>query len=144
MQGLGTRGWGLAGALGAVGLAVSSVVVSGFSRTVQTPAPQPPTFRTEANYVRVDIYPTRDEKPVTDLTQADFEILEGGVPQKLEQFEHVAVHTTPAGMPVDPNTIAESRAQLETTRGRVFVIFLDVAHVTIAGCASRSPRRSIG
>jgi hypothetical protein len=32
------------------------------------PQPQPPTFRTEANYVRVDIYPTKDDVPVSDLT----------------------------------------------------------------------------
>ena len=43
----------------------------------QTPAPAPPpqpTFRTEANYVRVDVYPTRDGAPIPDLTQADFEL----------------------------------------------------------------------
>jgi hypothetical protein len=77
-SGLGTRGWGLTVALAA--LTFGGILA-------QTPAPQPPTFRTEANYVRVDIYPTHDDKPVTDLTQADFEILEGGVPQKIKQFE---------------------------------------------------------
>ena len=29
--------------------------------------PPPPTFRTEANYVRVDVFPTKDGAPVTDL-----------------------------------------------------------------------------
>ena len=84
-SGLGTRGWGLAVALGA--LAVVAVLA-------QTPAqPPPPTFRTEANYVRVDIYPTKDETPVTDLTQNDFEIFESGAPQKIEQFEHVVIQS---------------------------------------------------
>src|SRR5262245_39875399 len=52
-----------------------------------TPAPQAPqpTFRTEANYVRVDVYPTRSGVPVADLTQADFDILEDRAPQKIEQ-----------------------------------------------------------
>jgi len=59
----------------------------------QTPAPQPaqPTFRTEANYVRVDVYPTKDGAPVTDLRQEDFEVIEAGEPQKIEQFERVLI-----------------------------------------------------
>ena len=82
-SGLGTRGLGLAVTLGAIAFAVV---------LAQTPAPQqPPTFRTEANYVRVDAYPTKDEAPVTDLTQSDFEILESGTPQKIEQFERVVI-----------------------------------------------------
>ncbi len=89
-SGLGTRGLGLAVTLGAIAFAVV---------LAQTPAPQqPPTFRTEANYVRVDAYPTKDEAPVTDLTQSDFEILESGTPQKIEQFERVVIQSRrPAG-----------------------------------------------
>ena len=49
----------------------------------EPPATQPPdsapTFRTEANYVRVDVYPTIGDGPVGDLTQNDFEVLENGV-----------------------------------------------------------------
>jgi len=41
---------------------------------------QTPTFRTEANYVRVDVYPTANGAPVVDLRQEDFEVLEDGVP----------------------------------------------------------------
>ena len=40
----------------------------------QTPDQRPPTFRTESNFVRVDVYPTRDGQPVLDLKAADFEI----------------------------------------------------------------------
>src|SRR2546421_11657875 len=63
------------------------------SQTPQQQQQQPPqpTFRTEANYVRVDVYPTRDGAPVTDLTQQDFEVLENGAPQKIEQFERVQI-----------------------------------------------------
>ena len=59
-------------------LGVAALGVLAFA---QTPAPQPPppTFRTEANYVRVDVYPTnKDGTPVTDLRQEDFEVLESG------------------------------------------------------------------
>jgi VWFA-related protein len=126
MKGLGLRAEGLA-------LAASTLA---FGALAQTPAPQPPppTFRTEANYVRVDIYPTKDGTPVTDLTQADFDVLEGGVPQKIEQFEHVVVR---GGIPQDlrrePNSVEEGRQAAQNPRARVFVVFLDINHVSIEG-----------
>jgi VWFA-related protein len=99
----------------------------------QTPAPQP-TFRTEANYVRVDVYPTRDGAPVLDLKQDDFEVLESGTPQKIEQFEHVVFRgNVPQEMRREPNTVEESRQALENARARVFVVFLDIGGVDVAG-----------
>jgi hypothetical protein len=56
---------------------------------------QPPRFRTEANYVRVDVYPTKDGKPVEDLRVEDFELLENGAKQQVQAFEHVVI--SPAG-----------------------------------------------
>src|SRR5437879_6232759 len=61
------------------------------SQSPPSPQPTPPTFRTEANYVRVDVLPTKDGAPITDLRLEDFEILENGVPQTIEQFEHVLI-----------------------------------------------------
>src|SRR4029077_1379179 len=73
------------------------------------PQPRPPTFRTEANYVRVDIYPTKDDLPVSDLTQADFEVLEGGALQKIEQFERVVIKPAgPQDVRIEPNNMRES------------------------------------
>ena len=69
-----------------------------------------PTFRTGANYVRVDMYATVDGKSVNDLAAEEVEVLEDGVPQKLEAFEHVQVR--PAGPQEarrEPNTVEESR-----------------------------------
>ena len=101
---------------------------------VATIAQQPPTFRTEANYVRVDVFPTtKDGAPILDLTQADFDVLEGGAPQKIEQFEHVVIRATAQDARIDPNNVREMRAMLENPRARVFVIFLDVGHVTVDG-----------
>ena len=108
----------------------------------QTPPPPQPTFRTEANYVRVDAYPTTGEGvPVTDLTQADFEILEGGAPQTIEQFERVVVRAAgPQDTRVEPNTVRESRAMAEQSKARLFVLFLDTYHVDIgASHAIRKP-----
>src|SRR5882672_1239772 len=140
MEGLGTRSWALA----VVAVAMSSAG-SGVGRTVTAQPPQPPpqpTFRTEANYVRVDVFPTRDGAPVADLTQADFEVLESGALQKIEQFEHVVIRATvPQDLRIEPNTVRESRAMAESSRARIFVLFLDTYHVDVA--ASHNIRKPL-
>jgi VWFA-related protein len=101
--------------------------------------PPRPAIRTEANYVRVDVYPTRDGAPIADLQQEDFEILEDKVPQKIDRFEHVVIRGVgPQETRREPNTVAEARQALENPRARVFVLFLDVNHVE--GAASRTIR----
>ena len=96
--------------------------------------PPRPTFRTEANYVRVDVYPTKDGGPVPDLTQDDFEILDNGVRQTVEQFERIVIRPAgPQDARVEPNNTREMRAMLESSRARVFVLFLDSYHVPIGG-----------
>jgi len=108
----------------------------------QPPPPPQPTFRTEANYVRVDAYPTTgDGQPVTDLTQADFEIVEGGAPQTIEQFERIVVRAAgPQDTRVEPNSVRESRALAEQSKARLFVLFLDTYHVDVAAShAIRKP-----
>jgi hypothetical protein len=73
--------------------------------------PPLPTFRTETNYVRVDVLPTKDRAPVTDLTQSDYHVLGGGTPQKIEQFEHVVIRSAGSQETrIEPNMVRESRA----------------------------------
>lgn len=105
-----------------------------FVAVVLAQEPPRPTFRTEANYIRVDAYPTKDGAPVLDLTQNDFEVLENGAVQRLEQFEHIVVRgNLPQEMRREPNTVAESRDAIQNPRARVFVVFLDVGHVDVSG-----------
>jgi VWFA-related protein len=95
---------------------------------------EPPRFRVEANFVRVDVYPTAKGAAVRDLTQDDFAVFEDGKPQKIESFEHVQVRGASAEEArYEPNTVQESRAIAEEGRGRLFVIFLDTYHVDYAG-----------
>jgi VWFA-related protein len=103
----------------------------------QQATPPQPTFRAEANYVRVDVYPTLNGAPVMDLRQDDFEVSEDRVLQKVEQFEHVVI-SGGAGQPgrPEPNTVEESRRAVQDPRARVFVLFLDLKHVE--GDASRT------
>ena len=124
----GLRGWGLG--ISAGGL----ITVVGLAQTPATQPPPQPTFRTEANYVRVDVYPTKDGAPVTDLRQEDFEVIEAGAPQKIEQFERVLIQgNLPQDMRAEPNSVEAGRQAAQNPRARVFVIFLDVNHVDVAG-----------
>jgi VWFA-related protein len=98
------------------------------------PQPQQPTFRTETNYVRVDVYPTRGGVPVHGLKVEDFDVLEDGVRQKIEAFEHVLI--TPAGPQEsrrEPSSVGDALQQARNPRSRVFIIFLDAPNVTVAG-----------
>jgi VWFA-related protein len=96
------------------------------------PAPQP--FTTEVNYVRVDMYPTSGGKPVTDLQQADVEVLEDGIPQKIAQFEQVTIGTSrPQTTAREPSTMNEMRRAAQDPRARVIVLFLDPRFVTAEG-----------
>ena len=130
----------------ACALAAAAVVVASGGR--QTPSPQTPpaqtqarpedqqrpTFRTEANLVRVDAFPTASGAPVLDLGRDDFQVFEDGVPQIVESFEHVVVR--PAGAEaerVEPNTQREGYAMAADPHNRVFVIFLDTYHVSYDG-----------
>lgn len=136
-----------------VGLAVAAVVVAGLtmrpraqpSQPSQPPAQQgtaaqpdelrQPTFRVEANFVRVDVYPTNAKgEPVTDLTADDFEILEDNRAQAITQFERVAVSTTTAREERrDPVSADDGRRQAADPRRRVYVVFLDTWHTTFEG-----------
>jgi VWFA-related protein len=105
-------------------LAASVITVA-----AQEPAQLEP-FRTEVNYIRVDMYPTADGKPVTDLRQDEIEILDEGEPQKIDRFEHVLVRGTRSqNTRREPATVAEMREAVQDVRARLFVLFLDTEHV---------------
>src|SRR5918999_5834509 len=87
-------------------------------------------FRTEVNYIRVDMYPTADGKPVTDLRQDEVEILDEGEPQKIDRFEHVLVRGARSQETRrEPSTVGEMREAAQDVRARLFVLFLDTEHV---------------
>jgi VWFA-related protein len=135
----------VAGRVVVAALMCSLAAALGDGGTLQTQPPPTtphPTFRTEANYVRVDVYPTEDGAPVGDLRQDEFEVLEDGVRQRIEQFERVVVRAAgPQETRVEPNTIAEARSMAESSRARLFVLFLDTYHVDVA--ASHNIRRPL-
>jgi VWFA-related protein len=99
------------------------------------PADQAPIFRTDINFVRVDVIVTdRQGNPVHDLVQEDFEVTEDGKPQAIQTFKLINV-SDDTGVGADPprevrNVIEE---QMEAARDdvRLFAIFLDDYHVRL-------------
>jgi VWFA-related protein len=107
------------------------------------PAPQPqgdgapaqplPTFRGSIDFVRVDIFVSdRDGRPVTDLKESEFEIVEDGKPQKVEQFRVINIGG-PGAPPDEPvrqiRTVLDAEVEAQRDDVRLFVIFLDDYHV---------------
>lgn len=117
-------------------LAVSAVVglaAQGPPRG-ETQQPRQPPIRTQASYVRVDVYPTRDEQPVLGLRADDFEVFEDGTPQAITAFEHVQITSGgPQSQRLEPNSVDASRQAAMNPRSRVFIVYLDAPHVTIEG-----------
>ena len=115
-------------------LVVSLLALSAVSLPAQNQ--NQPTFRTGANYVRVDMYATRDGKPIEDLKVDEIDILEDGVLQKIDTFEHVRVRAASQESRVEPTGITQSREMAGNPRARIFVIFLDTYHTQIEGSAT--------
>ena len=103
------------------------------------------TFRTDASFVLTDVFVTADGKPVTDLTQADFEVREDGVVQTIRSFEAVRHDAASGRRPAAPQSVdvAESEAMAADPRRRVFVVFLDTFHVD-AGAMRCGPQGAAG
>lgn len=105
--------------------------------TLAAQGDQQPVFRAGANYVRVDMYALRDGEPVLDLRADEVEVLEDGVPQKVENFERILVRAPGAlSVPVEPDGLAASREAAGDPRARVFVLFLDTYHTQLDGSAN--------
>ncbi|OFW02494.1 MAG: hypothetical protein A3I61_15820 [Acidobacteria bacterium RIFCSPLOWO2_02_FULL_68_18] len=103
----------------------------------EAPAPPAVTFRVEVNYVEVDAVVTDAQgRPVTDLTQADFEVLEAGRPQTVTAFTVVnlpierPVRPLFAGGPIESDVGANTIAE-----GRIYVIVLDDLHTNFTNTA---------
>jgi len=102
-------------------------------------APARPTFRTDINFVRVDVIVTDKGQPVTDLKESDFDLREDGKPQGIEQFRLIKVDGTPRPGDPPPREIKtrddeETEAARDDTR--VIVIFLDDYHTRLGSALS--------
>ena len=94
-------------------------------------AGQAPSFRAGIDLIEVTaVVRDRDGTLIRDLTRADFQILERGIPQQVVAFDRVSIRRAPA--PVSASSTLESRdvASNEAIGDRrVFVLVLDALHV---------------
>ena len=111
----------------------TAATASGRDAQKPDPVPDQQPIRTEATFVRVDVYPTRDGRPVEGLTAGDFEIREDGVLQTIQSFEHVRVPTGPGTELSEPGSQRDMLQAAANPRARLVVVFLDVPHVTLFG-----------
>ncbi|MFO7695369.1 MAG: VWA domain-containing protein [Vicinamibacterales bacterium] len=115
----------------AAALGASLLASSGAALQQDSPAPQRPTFRTAVNFVRVDVYPRADGRPVPELRAEDFAVEEDGVAQTISTFEHIVIRDgTAPETRADPRNVRESNQMAGDPRNRLFVLFLDTFHVT--------------
>ncbi len=94
---------------------------------------RPPTFRTGAELVRVDVT-VIDHKglPVANLTVDDFIVEEDGVPQKIQSFkflEHTGEREPGDELSLTITSQAHAATELARDDVRVFVIYWDEYHI---------------
>ena len=83
--------------------------------------------------VRVDVIATKGGIPVQDLSAVDFELVEDNAPQKIDSFEHVVIDQTSPRERIDPSSVTQAIQLAADPHRRVFVIYLDIEHVNVAG-----------
>ncbi len=123
--------------LGATAAALAAVAGHAQQRQPSSPSdqqPAQPVFRAGINYVRVDVIVSdKNGASVADLKQSDFEVLEDGKPQAIENFKFIKLDG--GAIPSDdgpPRPIRnDDDEEREAARDdvRLFAIFLDDYHV---------------
>jgi VWFA-related protein len=109
-------------------------VQAGQTPPPQTPAQQPPVFRSEIDVIRLDVSVLdKNRKPVRGLTAADFTVVEDGKPQRIVAVSEIdaadADPTPSAWMRHVAPDIATNDLNDRIGDGRVFAIVMDDANV---------------
>ena len=97
------------------------VLLIGAAFTTALSAQTQPTFHTEANFVRVDVYATSRGVPVIDLSRDDFELFDGNAPQTIAEFTRFSAvrgPATPVARP-DVRTLNASKFRQPTSANMV-------------------------
>jgi len=124
---------GLAAVLAGVVLHASAASqAAAVSQSPDAAPPQRPSFRTQVEFVEVDVVVTdRDGRFVPGLRKEDFQIKEDGKPQSIATFSMVTVPVERvvrplfASQPIPPDVRTNERP----FEGRIYVLLLDDLHV---------------
>jgi VWFA-related protein len=103
------------------------------SAASQQPA-QTPTFRTDINFVRVDvIVADKQGNPVGDLRQQDFDVTEDGKPQTIQTFKLINIRESATATAAEPprqiRSVIDEESEAAKEDVRLFAVFLDDYHV---------------
>ncbi|HYM25995.1 MAG TPA: VWA domain-containing protein [Vicinamibacterales bacterium] len=95
---------------------------------------QPPSFRTNINFVRVDVIITdKAGNPISDLKESDFDVSEDNKPQKIESFKLVkldgGIQESIKEAPRQIRTDYDEESEAGRDDVRLFGVFLDDYHV---------------
>jgi VWFA-related protein len=106
----------------------------------QPPAPPPqPTFKSGVQLVEVDVRVfDRDGRFVTDLSPADFELLEDGAPQKIDAVLMVGASGAAAPRAGDPDAATPASATPDPSGRQTWIFFFDLNHLTPGGGFDRA------
>ena len=109
-------------------LALGAFLLSSWAAAAQTP-----TFRTDTTLVQLPVRAVDGKGTfVRDLTAADFDVSEDGVPQTIAELSLVDLSVTAKAAPsAVPATGVLSTLDLEKVDGRIYVFLLDDAHVDV-------------
>ncbi len=126
---------------GMLAAALTGVTGSPCLLAQQAAPSQTPTFRTRIDAVTVDVIATdKNGKPVTDLTQDDFEIRENGKAQTIDSFKRIVLDSDRFDVdPVRAQPITSLEAMnREAARDdvRLITIFLDDYHTRLGNSMS--------
>lgn len=90
---------------------------------------QAPTFRSRSDLIQLDVTVLdRDGRPIRDLTQADFVLLDNGEARPIATFSEVVVpERASSRAPWDGSALSDVRRNDLFSEGRIFVIILDDA-----------------
>jgi VWFA-related protein len=111
-------------------------IVSALGLLLVWQQPQRPTFRSEVNYVELDVSVTgKDGARVRGLTKGDFEVFENGKPQKVTAFSEVNLPMPPARVGTQPLRLADPgvATNFGQSEGRVYVIVMDYGTLSSEG-----------
>ena len=106
-------------------LGVSLVAALAAQQDESQQQPPPLTFRGNINFVRVDAIVTDDDdRPITDLEEADFEVREDGKPQMIEQFKVIRIEKSTEQDPKPIRDKHDEEAEAARDDVRLFAIYL--------------------
>ena len=109
----------------AVVFVAALVTIAAGETSVRAQRPQIPAFRTHVTLVPLDARVLDgDGRPVTDLTAADFTILEDGVPQPIAHFSAHSLTPAMSVADVPPARRETPGLEAEPSNRRIFVIVL--------------------